>query len=99
MGHGVDTGSRGKSLRCGHVHIGIDNGHFRHKLIIGKRIFYAGLFIGDNGERRDFTAGTGRGRNGDKVGFFTHLREGVDTLADIHKAHSHVHKVCFGMLV
>ena len=27
------------------------------------------------------------------------MREGIDALADIHEAHSHIHKVYFGMLV
>ena len=73
--------------------------HVGHELIVGKGILDAGGLVGDNGERSYLTAGTCRGRDGDEICLFAHLREGVDTLADINKAHSHVHEVRFRVLI
>ena len=81
------------------MEIGVDNCHIGKKLIIGKRIFYAALFIGNNGKGSNLGACTCRSRDSDEICLFAHFGECVNTLAYIHKAHCHIHKVCFGVLV
>ena len=99
VGNGVDTGSGSQAFRCGHHHIRVDDCHVRQKLIVGKRPFHAGVRIGNNRERGHFGAGARGGRNRDEVSFFAHLREGIDSLADVHEVHSHVGEVHVGVLI
>ena len=81
------------------MQVGIDNSHIGQKLIVGKRILDARTLVGYDGERRNFRAGAGGSRYCDKVSFFAHFRESVYALSDVHKTHSHIHKVDFGMFV
>ena len=99
MGDGVNTGGARKAGRRRHLHIGIDDGHRGHKLVIGQRILHAGGLVRDDGEGRDFRAGTRRGGHADEGSLLAHLGERVDALADIHEAHGHVHEVHLGVLV
>ena len=97
--NGVNAGGAGQPLGGGHVEVGVDDGHVGHQLIVGQRVLDAGVLIGDDGEGGHLTAGTGRGGNGDEIGLFAHLREGVGALADIHEAHGHIHKVDLGVFI
>ena len=99
MCHSVDTGGRCKALRRVHHHVGVDNRHVRHQLIVRERIFDPADLVGDDGERRDLRAGARRGRNGDKIRLLAHLRERIDALSDIDKTHGHVLEIRFGMFV
>ena len=81
------------------MQISVNDRHVGHQLVVGKRILDSGLFVGDNGERSNLGTGTGRGRDCNEVSLFTHLGESIDTLTDIREAHSHIHEVCFRMLV
>ena len=62
-------------------------------IIVGEGVFDTGLFVGDDGEGRDLGAGAGGGGDGDEIRLFTHVGEGVDTLADVAEAHGHVVEV------
>ena len=99
MGHGVDAGGSGQTLGGVHHHVGVHDGHLGQQLVVRQRILDAGGFIGDDGEGGHLGAGAGGGGNGDEIRLFAHLGEGVDTLADIHKAHGHVLEVRLGMLI
>ena len=99
MGHGINAGGRRQALGHGHHHIGVDNRHLGQQLIVGQRVFHAGGLVGDDREGSHLGAGAGGGRHRDEVGLFTHLREGVHALADIHEAHSHIHEIHVRMLV
>ena len=99
VGDGVDARGARKAGRRGHLHIGINNRHRRHKLVIGERILSTRRLVGNNGERSYFGASTGRSRDADERRLDAHLREAVDALADIHKAHRHIVEVGLGVLV
>ena len=81
------------------MEIGIDNSHIGKQLVICKRILHAGLLVGDNREGSDFGSGTRGGGDCNEIRLFTHLGEGVNSLADIDESHRHIHKVGFRMLV
>ena len=99
VGQRVDTRGGGQALRRGHHHVSIHNRHLRQQFVVRQRVLHAGVLIGNDGERSDFGARASRGWDGDEVRLFTHLREGVHALADIHEAHCHVEEVHFRMLV
>ena len=99
MDHSVVAGVGGKSLGYAHHQLGIAYRHVGKKLVIGERVLHAALFVGDNGERRDLRARARGGRDSDEVRLLAHLRELVNALAYIHKAHGEVGEVDFGMLV
>ena len=81
------------------MEISIDDCHIWKKLIVSKRILNACLFVSNNCEWCYFRACTCGCGNCDKVCLFTHLGEGINSLTDIDKAHCHIHKVSFGMLI
>ncbi|CDD01390.1 unknown [Ruminococcus sp. CAG:382] len=95
----VDTGCGGESSRCAHHHVCVHDCHLGHELIVGKRVLDSGVFVCDDRERCYFGACAGRCRDGNEICLVAHVREGVDSLADVHEAHCHVKKVCFGMLI
>ena len=99
MRYGVDARCARETLGSVHHHIGVNDCHFGHKLIIGKRIFNAAVFIGDNRKGSYLTARARCCGNCDEIGLFSHLGEGVNTLSDIGKAHCHIHEIGFGMLI
>ena len=99
MGHNIDTGRAGQALRHVHHIICIDNGHIGQKLIISQRPFLSGCFIGDDGKGRYLGTGSGGGGDCHEISLFAHLREGINSLADIHEIHCHVHEIHFGMLI
>ena len=99
VSYGVDTACGGKSARRAHMEIRVDNCHFGQKFVVGKGIFHARFFIGNNRKRGNFAARARRRRDCDEVRFFAHLREGVNTLSDVHETHCHIHKVGFGVFV
>ena len=99
MRYGVDTRCCRKTLRSIHHNVCVDYSHVWHKFIVCKRIFYACLFIGDNGKRRNFGTCTCRRRNCNEKCFFAHFREGINSLSDIHKTHCKIHEVYFRMFV
>ena len=68
-------------------------------MIVGKGILDTAVLIGDNRERGNFRTGTGRSRDSDEVGFFAHLREGVNSLTNIDESHRHIHEVYVGVFV
>ena len=79
--------------------IRVDDSHLRKKLIVRKRIFNARGLVGYNRERRNFGTRTRGSGDSDEVCLFAHLREGVNSLSDIHEAHCHIEEVDFGMFV
>ena len=99
VGNGVDTGSGGKSSRRAHMEIGVDYSHIGQQLIVCERIFDSAVLIGDDGDRSNFRTRAGGSRDSDEVRFFSHLREGVNSLTDIDESHRHIHEVCFGVFV
>ena len=99
VGDGVDARSARKAGRRGHLHIGVDNRHRRHKLVVGERILSTRRLVGDDGERSYFGAGTRRSRDADERRLDAHLREAVDALADVHKAHRHIIEVGLGVFI
>ena len=99
VAHCVDTRAGGKSLGNGHHEIGVDDRHIGHEFVVSKRILGARLLVGDDRERRHFRTGTCRRGNSDEQRLVAHVREGIDTLADIHKAHRHILEIYFGVLI
>ena len=99
MRDGVDAARRGEPLGRVHHHIGVDDCHIGHQLVVREGIFHARLLVGDDREGSHFAARTGRGGDCDEVRLFAHLGEGVHALPDVHKAHGKVHKVDLGMFV
>ena len=45
MGHRIDAGGGGKALGGAHVQVRVHDGHIGHQLIVGQRIFHAGLLV------------------------------------------------------
>ena len=99
MGQCVNTGSAGQTFWLGHHVVCIDDCHVWQQLIVSQRVFCAVAVIGDNCKWSYLGTGTRRGWDCNKVCFFAHLREGVNSLADIHEAHSQIQEVYFRMLV
>jgi len=95
----IYAGGGGESARRGHVEIGIDYRHVGKQLVVCKWVLNAGVLIGDNGKGSDLRACAGRRGNCDEISLLAHLGEGVNALADIHKAHCHVGKINLRMLV
>ena len=99
MGHSVNTGGSGQTLWSGHMEIRIDDCHIRKELVIRQRILNASLLIRNDREGSYLRTGTGGCGDRDKVSLLSHLGEGVDTLADIHEAHGHIHEIRFRMFI
>ena len=99
VGHCVDAGGGGQTPGGVHHHVCIHDGHVGHQLIVGQRILDTALLIGDDSKGCHLRAGTGGGGHGHEVGLFAHLGEGIDSLADVHEPHGHIHEVGLGMLV
>ena len=89
----VNTRGARKAGRRRHLHISVNNRHIRQKLVVGERILRSSRLVGNHCERSYFRASASRGRNADERCLNAHLREAVDTLANIHKAHRHIVKV------
>ena len=99
VGHGIDAAGGGEAFRRGHMEISIDDRHVGQQLIVSQRILDSALFIGNDGEGRHLTAGTGGGGNSNEISFLAHPREGIYPLADIHEAHRHILEIHFRMLI
>ena len=99
MGQNIHAGGAGQTLGLAHHIVCINNGHVGQKLIVSQRILDAALLIGDNRKGRHLGARTGGGGHCHKVSLLSHLGEGVDSLADVDEPHSHIHEICFRMLV
>ena len=95
----VDTGSAGQSLGDIHHEISVDYRHIGKQFVVCERIFSTRLFVGYNCERGHFTTRTCGGRDSYEISLVAHMREGVYPLSDIHKSHSEILEVDFGMLV
>ena len=57
------------------------------------------LLVGNDRERSNFRTRTCRRRNSYKVSLFSHLRESVNSLTYIHKSHSEILEIYFGVLI
>ena len=99
MGQNIHAGCAGQTLGLAHHVVRIHNCHVGQEFIISQRILDAALLICDNRERRYLGARSGGCGHSHKVCLFTHLGEGVDTLADVDEPHGHIHEICFRMLV
>ena len=99
MGQRVDTGSAGQALGLGHHIIRIYDCHIRHQLIVCDGPLGSSLSVRNNRKGRHFRACTGGCGNRYKHGLFSHLREHVNSFADIHKVHGQILKSALWMLV
>ncbi|VUS45122.1 hypothetical protein SB6422_05267 [Klebsiella huaxiensis] len=99
VGHCVQTTEGAQGLRHIHYQVSVDNRHIRGQCVVRQRIFLPGGIVGDHRKRRDLRSGAGSGGDRHHPGFDAHFREGVDTLADIHKAQRQLFEVGFRMLV
>ena len=81
------------------MEVRVDYRHIRKQFVIRKGIFDTALFIGYDSERSDFRTCSRGCRDRYEIRFFSHLREGVDTLSYIGETHRHIHEVRVRMLV
>ncbi|MPN28373.1 hypothetical protein SDC9_175814 [bioreactor metagenome] len=86
--------ARGSGQRFGHTdgQIRIDDGHIRGQRIIGDGVFEPGAIIGDDGKGSNLRTGTRSGGDGNKGGLLVANGEGIDPLADVHKAQGQAFK-------
>ena len=99
MCYSIDTGSRGKSLRGIHHHVGINDCHLRKELVICKWVLNSCSLVCDNRERCNLRTCTCWCRNSDEVCLLTHLRECINTLTDIAETHCHIKEVNLRVLI
>ena len=99
VSHNVNTGSAGQAFRCAHHVVCVNNSHVRHQFIVCQRPFDSCFFVCNNGKRSYLRTCTGRCWDCYKVSFFTHFREGIDSLADIHEIHCHIVKISVRILI
>ena len=99
VGEGIDAGSSRQSLGDVEHEVAVDDGHVGKELIVGDGVLGAIPLVGDDGKRCDLGAGSGRGRDADEHGLLAELREGDDSLADVHEVHGHVGEVHLGVLI
>ena len=95
----INTRSAGESFGLVHHIVCVNDRHFRQQFIVCQRIFDICLFVCDDRKGSDFRACSRRSRYCNKICFVAHVREWIDPLSDIHKAHCHIHEIRFGMLI
>ena len=99
MSQSIDTGSTGQSFWLAHHEISVNNCHIWKQFIVCDWPFCSCCSICDDSKWSYFRTCSGGSRDGNHHCFFTHLREGVNSLTDIHEVHSKVFKCTFRMFV